>query len=84
MKNPVLFTEDYEPEKLSSLCHRDNCTAVKILDAVEECTTGEQLAARLNALKLFCIFAVDRETSEYARLITTDCFGVKHFFKADK
>ncbi len=51
MKNPVLFTEDYEPEKLSSLCHRDNCTAVKILDTVEECTMGEQLATRLNALK---------------------------------
>ncbi|MBR0151791.1 MAG: hypothetical protein IJP89_10575 [Synergistaceae bacterium] len=84
MRNPVLFTEDCEPEKLSSLCHKDTCNAVKILDTVEECTTGEELATRLNALKLFCIFAIDRETSEYARLTTTDCFGVRHYFKAEK
>ena len=84
MKNPQLITEDGVQENLSSLYHRDNCTVFKIYDAVEESTEGEELALRLNRLKLFSKFTLDRETSEYVRLITTDCFGNKHYLKAEK
>ena len=84
MRNPVLFTEHGVNENLSSLYHKDNCTVIKILDTAEDSATGEELADGLNKLKLFSRFSVDRETSEYARLVTTDCFGNKHYFMAEK
>ena len=84
MKNPVLITEDGINENLSALYHRDNCNAIKIMDATEDSSTAEELAANLNRLKLFSKFTVDRETAEYARLATTDCFGNKHYLMADK
>lgn len=84
MKNPELLTVDGINENLSSLYFKDNCSVIVIQDTVEECNTGEELATKLNKLKLFSKFALDRETAEYARLVTTDCFGNKHYFKAEK
>lgn len=84
MKNPVLITTDGLSENLSSLYMKDNCNAIQIEDAVEESQTGAELAANLNRLKLFSKFRLDRETTEYARLVTTDCWGNVHYFKAWK
>ena len=84
MKNPELITEDGITENLASLYFKDNCSVIKIQDTVEESETGEELALSLNKLKLFSKFTLDRETSEYARLVTTDCFGNRHYFKAWK
>lgn len=84
MKNPVLITEHGVSENLSSLYYKDNCTVIKILDTAEESTTGAELADGLNKLRLFSRFSVDRETPKYARLVTTDCFGDKHYLMAEK
>ncbi len=84
MKNPELLTENGIPENLATLFTKDNCTVIAIQDAVEESVTGTELANNLNKLQLLSKFYLDRETVEYARLITTDCFGVKHYFKAWK
>lgn len=84
MKNPELFTADGTPENLPTLYLKDNCSAVMIEDAVEESRTGAELAANMNKLKLFSKFKLDRETDEYARLVTTDCWGCTHYFKAWK
>ena len=84
MRNPELITEDGVRENLSSLYHRDNCSVIKIQDTVEESATGDELVGKLNSLKLFSRFTLDRETPEYARLVTTDCFGNRHYFLAEK
>ena len=84
MKNPELLTQNGEPENLSILFMKDNCTVIAILDATEESVTGSELVTNLNALRLFSKFSLDRETSEYARLVTVDCWGNTHYFKAWK
>ena len=84
MRKPELITEDGLQENLSSLFHRDNCSIIKIHDVIEDSSTGEELAMKLNRFKLFSKFTVDRETNEYARLITTDCWGKTHYFRAWK
>ena len=84
MRDPELFTSDGTTESLSTMFYKDNCSVVAIQDAVEESSTGADLAGRLNALKLFSKFQIDRETPEYVRLITVDCWGNTHYLKAWK
>ena len=84
MKKPELFTRDGTLESLSTMFYKDNCSVVDIQDAVEESSSGSDLAGRLNALKLFNKFQIDRETPEYVRLITVDCWGNTHYLKAWK
>ena len=84
MKKPELINENGEPESLSIMFHKDNCTVIAIQDATEESVTGADLVEKLNKLRLFSRFSLDRETAEYARLVTVDCWGKTHFFKAWK
>lgn len=84
MKNPELLTEDGIRESFLILFKKENCNVMAIQDAVEESVTGVDLVNRLNTLKLFSRFSLDRETSEYARLITVDCWGNTHYLKAWK
>ena len=84
MKNPEITLGDGKPENLTDLYHGDNCSIFAINDAVEDSTTGAELEKRLNALRLFSKFSLERETNEYVRLVTIDCFGKKHYFKAEK
>jgi hypothetical protein len=84
MKTPELFTTDGTTESLSTMFYKNNCSIVAIQDAIEESRTGGDLAERLNKLKLFSKFQVDRETPEYVRLITVDCWGNTHYLKAWK
>lgn len=84
MKNPELITANGLKEELSIMFHKDNCNVIEILDATEDSVTGLELVENLNKLRLFSRFRLDRETAEYARLITIDCFGNTHYFKAWK
>ncbi len=84
MKNPELFSANGVPEPMSIMYHKNNCTVIAIQDATEDSITGEELVANINKLRLFSRFTLDRETVEYARLITVDCFGETHYFKAYK
>ena len=84
MKNPKLTTANGIPESLSNLYCGSKCSAAAIQDAVEDSSTGSELAANLNRLNLFEKFSVDRETPVYARLTATDCWGNKMYFRAEK
>ena len=84
MKNPEIMNANGIPESLSIMFHRENCSVIAIQDATEDSVTGSDLVANLNRLRLFSRFQLDRETNEYARLITTDCWGNTHYFRAWK
>lgn len=84
MRNPKFFTAGGITESLADLYYRNECSVIRIQDTVESCKTGAELVRKINALKLFEKFRLDRETPEYARLITTDCFGNTHYFQAYK
>ena len=84
MKKPELMTPNGRPEDFSILFVKDSCTVMAIYDAIEESVTGTDLVEKLNRLRLFSRFSLERETPEYVRLITTDCFGNTHYFKAWK
>ena len=84
MKNPEIMDANGNPESLSIMFHKDNCSVIAIQDATEDSVTGADLVANLNRLRLFSRFQLDRETNEYARLITTDCWGKTHYFRAWK
>ena len=84
MKNPELSTASGELEKLTDLFSEDNCSIFAINDVIEDSTTGAELVRSLNSLKLFSKFTLERETPEYVRLVSTDCFGKRHYFRAEK
>ena len=84
MKDPEIMDVNGVPESLSIMFHKDNCSVIAIQDATEESVTGAELVEQLNKLRLFSRFELDRETKEYARLVTTDCWGKIHYFRAWK
>ena len=84
MREPELLNENGSREDLTILFLRYNCSVMEIQDVIEDSTTGAELVSKLNKLKLFSIFKLDRETSEYVRLKTTDCFENTYYLKAYK
>ncbi|MBQ6773787.1 MAG: hypothetical protein IJQ56_05425 [Synergistaceae bacterium] len=84
MKNPELFSENGSKEDLTILFLRYNCSVMEIQDVIEDSESGSELTAKLNKLKLFSRFTLDRETPEYVRLKTTDCFENTYYLKAYK
>ena len=84
MKNPELFSENGSKEDLTILFLRYNCSVMEIQDVIEDSESGSELTAKLNKLKLFSKFTLDRETPEYVRLKTTDCFENTYYLKAYK
>ena len=82
MKNPELFSENGSKEDLTILFLRYNCSVMEIQDVIEDSESGSELTAKLNKLKLFSRFTLDRETPEYVRLKTTDCFENTYYLKA--
>ena len=84
MKNPELITIHGVKESLSVLYNNDNCNVITILDTIEEASSSSELLNKLNALKLLHKFSLDRETSDYVRLVTTDYLGNRHYLKAEK
>ena len=84
MKNPELITIHGVKENLSVLYNNDNCNVITIYDTVEESSSSEELVANLNKLKILNKFALNRETPEYVRLVTTDYLGNRHYLIAKK
>ena len=84
MKNPELFSENGSKEDLTMLFLRYNCSVMEIQDVIEDSESGAELTAKMNKLKLFSKFTLDRETPEYVRLKTTDCFDNTYYLKAYK
>ena len=84
MKNPELFSENGSREDLTMLFLRYNCSVMEIQDVIEDSESGAELTAKMNKLKLFSKFTLDRETPEYVRLKTTDCFDNTYYLKAYK
>ena len=84
MKNPEYMDENGETLSLSTMFNKDNCNVIAIQDATEESVTSAELVANLNKLRLFSKYRLDRETPEYARLITIDCYGNTRYFRAWK
>lgn len=84
MKNPELINIPGVKENISSLFNANNCNIFLFHNTVEDSNSGEELTANINKLKLYSKFALDRETEQYARLITTDCFGNVHYLIASK
>lgn len=84
MKKPELMDANGVSESLLIMFHKDNCSVIAIQDVTEESETGAELVEKLNQMKLFSRFQLDRETAEYARLVTTDCWGNTHYFRAWK
>ena len=84
MKNPELFSENGSKEDLTILFLRYNCSVMEIQDVIEDSESGSELTAKLNKLKLFSRFTLDRETPEYVRLKTTDCFENTYYLTAYK
>ena len=84
MRNPEIMDTNGVAESLSIMFHKDNCSVIAIQDATEDSSSGTELVAKLNNLRLFSRFQLDRETHEYARLVTTDSWGKTHYFRAWK
>ena len=84
MKNGVLKTSDGIREAISNLWYRNEGSIAEIEDAVEDSTSGMELVKKLNNLKLYRKFTLDRETDIKVRLKTVDAFGNVSYFEATK
>jgi inhibitor of KinA sporulation pathway (predicted exonuclease) len=51
-------------------------------DAIEDATNAKELVENVNSVARFLTFSIDRETSEYVRLIAHDCWGNIRYIKA--
>lgn len=84
MKNPILKNSSGIREALSNMWYGDESSIAEIEDAVADSNNGTELANKLNNLKLFYKFKIDRETDTKVRLITSDCWGNVVYFEATK
>ena len=60
MKNAEIMDRNGNLESLSIMFHKDNCSVIAIQDATEDSTTGAELVVKLNNLRLFSRFQLDR------------------------
>lgn len=51
-------------------------------DAIEDSTNARELVENVNGATNFLRFSIDRETSEYVRLIARDVWGNIRYIKA--
>lgn len=84
MRNPVLRTAYGDREALCNLWYGNESSIAEIEDAVADSKTGTELCAKLNKLKLFNKFTLDRENDLMVRLKQVDCWGNVHYFHAAK
>ena len=84
MKNITYRTSNGVHLALSNLWYRNECSIAEVEDAVANSKTGLELMNKLNNLKLFEKFIVDRETDARVRLKSVDGFGNVHYFEATK
>lgn len=84
MKNPIFKNSSGMREAFSNMWYSNACSIAEIEDAVEDSNNGMELVNKLNNLKLFYKFELDRETDTKVRLKTNDCWGNVHYFEATK
>lgn len=84
MKNPILKNSNGIRESLSNLWYRNECSIAEIEDVVADSINGAELVNRLNSLKLFRKFSLDRETDARVRLKSVDSLGNVSYFEATK
>ena len=53
-----------------------------VYDAIEDSTSAKELVKNVNSVARFLTFSIDRETSEYVRLIAKDGWGNIRYIKA--
>ena len=51
-------------------------------DAIEDATNAKELVKNVNSVARFLRFSIDRETSEYVRLVAKDVWGNIKYIKA--
>ena len=78
MRKGRFFNKSKTPLAWSNIC--DDVT--KMEDAIEDAKTSIELVKNVNNANEFLTFTIDRETSEYVRLIANDCFGNVRYIKA--
>ena len=80
MRNAKFFNKNNIPLAWSN----DFDNVAHLHDAIEDSTNAKELVKNVNSVARFLRFSVDRETSEYVRLIAKDCFGNIRYIKAWK
>ena len=78
MKKARFFNKSHTP-----LAWSNDFDNVELLyDAIEDSTSATELVKNVNRVARFLTFSIDRETSEYVRLIAKDCWGNIRYIKA--
>ena len=78
MRNARFFNKSNIP-----LAWSNNFDNVEDLhDAIEDSTNAIELVKNVNSVARFLTFSIDRETSEYVRLISRDYLGNIRYIKA--
>lgn len=80
MRNARFFNKSNIPLAWSN----DFDNVAHLHDAIEDSTNVKELVKNVNSVAMFLRFSIDRETSEYVRLIAKDCFGNIRYIKAWK
>lgn len=78
MKNARFFNKSNIPLAWSN----DFDNVEHLHDAIEDSTNAKELVKNINSVARFLTFSIDRETSEYVRLIAKDCWGNIRYIKA--
>ena len=78
MRNARFFNKSNIPLAWSN--YFDNVEDLN--DAIEDSTNAEELVENVNRIVNFLTFSIDRETSEYVRLIAKDYLGNIRYIKA--
>lgn len=78
MKNAKFFNKSSIPLAWSN----DFDNVMDVYDAIEDATSAKELVKNVNSVARFLRFSIDRETSEYVRLIAKDGWGNIRYIKA--
>ena len=78
MKKAKFFNKSNIPLAWSN----DFDNVMDVYDAIEDSTSAKELVKNVNSVARFLTFSIDRETSEYVRLIAKDGWGNIRYIKA--
>ena len=78
MRNAKFFNKSNIPLAWSN----DFDNVMDVYDAIEDATSARELVKNVNSVARFLRFSIDRETSEYVRLVARDGCGNIRYIKA--
>ena len=78
MRNARFFNKSNIPLAWSN----DFDNVQHLYDAIEDSTNAKELVKNVNSVATFLKFSIDRETSEYVRLVAKDGWGNIRYIKA--